>query len=55
MTGHLKLDSRMDRNISNGKDGDRFNTILCAAGQNMRKLFSMLRKNSLFVYFILLL
>ena len=36
--GHLKHEHRMDRNRLKGKQGDRINTILSAAGMNFRKL-----------------
>lgn len=36
--GHMKSDCRMDRNYLKGKEGDRINAILAAAGYNMRKL-----------------
>lgn len=36
--GHLKREHRMDRNRLKGKDGDRFNAIMSAAGMNFLKL-----------------
>jgi IS5 family transposase len=36
--GHLKREHRMDRNRLNGKEGDRLNAILSAAGMNFWKL-----------------
>ena len=36
--GHLKREHRMDRNRLKGKDGDRINAILSAAGMNFAKL-----------------
>lgn len=36
--GHLKSDNRLSRNHLAGKVGDRINTILAAAGYNLRKL-----------------
>lgn len=36
--GHLKHGHRMDRNRLKGKEGDRFNAILSAAGMNFAKL-----------------
>jgi transposase, IS5 family len=36
--GHLKREYRMDRNRLKGKDGDRINAILSAAGMNFAKL-----------------
>ena len=37
--GHLKREHRMDRNRLKGKEGDRLNAILSAAGMNFWKLF----------------
>ena len=36
--GHLKSDNRLSRNHLTGKAGDRINTLLAAAGYNLRKL-----------------
>ena len=36
--GHLKGDNRMCRNYLTGKVGDKINTLLAAAGYNLRKL-----------------
>jgi IS5 family transposase len=36
--GHMKNDGRLGRNFLRGKEGDRFNAILCAIGQNLRLL-----------------
>jgi transposase, IS5 family len=36
--GHLKSDNRMSRNHLTGEEGDRINTLLAAAGYNLRKL-----------------
>lgn len=36
--GHLKSDNRLSRNYLAGKTGDRINTLLAAAGYNLRKL-----------------
>lgn len=47
MIGHLKSDSRMDRNRLKGKLGDKVNAILCAAGQNLKKLMVFLWKGFL--------
>jgi IS5 family transposase len=38
--GHLKEDHRMGRNYLKGRDGDRINAVLAAAGYN----FSLLRR-----------
>lgn len=36
--GHLKSDNRLSRNHLSGVEGDRINTLLAAAGYNLRKL-----------------
>jgi IS5 family transposase len=36
--GHLKSDNRLSRNHLTGKTGDQINTLLAAAGYNLRKL-----------------
>jgi IS5 family transposase len=36
--GHLKSESRMDRNYLLGREGDRMNAMLAGCGANMRKL-----------------
>jgi IS5 family transposase len=36
--GHMKSDNRMDRNYLTGREGDRINALLSAAGYNLRKL-----------------
>jgi IS5 family transposase len=36
--GHLKSDNRMNRNYLSGREGDKINTLLSAAGYNLRKL-----------------
>ena len=36
--GHLKSDNRLQRNHLKGKEGDRINAVLAAAGYNFRKL-----------------
>lgn len=36
--GHLKSDNRLSRNHLTGKAGDKINTLLAAAGYNLRKL-----------------
>lgn len=54
MIGHLKSDSRMDRNRLKSKMGDKVNAILCAAGKNLKKLMVFLWKASLQLLFSLL-
>ena len=41
--GHVKNDHRMDRNYLKGRDGDRANAVLAAAGYNFRLLLRWLR------------
>jgi IS5 family transposase len=36
--GHLKSDNRLNRNYLTGREGDKINTLLSAAGYNLRKL-----------------
>ena len=36
--GHVKIDHRMERNYLKGREGDRANAILAAAGYNFRRL-----------------
>lgn len=40
--GHLKSDNRLERNHLTGKEGDRINAVLAAAGYNLRKLLRRL-------------
>ena len=52
--GHLKHGHRMDRNRLKGKEGDRFNAILSAAGMNFAKLVRWLANFlRLFFYWVL--
>ena len=39
--GHLKSDHRMSRNYLKGKEGDQINAVLCACGNNLRKLLAV--------------
>jgi IS5 family transposase len=41
--GHVKSDHRMDRNYLKGRDGDRANAVLAAAGYNFSILIRWLR------------
>jgi IS5 family transposase len=41
--GHVKSDHRMDRNYLKGRDGDRVNAVLAAAGYNFSLLLRWLR------------
>lgn len=40
--GHLKSDNRLDRNYLTGREGDKINALLAAAGYNFRKLLRWL-------------
>jgi IS5 family transposase len=40
--GHLKSDNRLDRNYLTGREGDKINAVLAAAGYNIRKLLRWL-------------
>lgn len=42
--GHIKSDHRMDRNYLKGRDGDRANAVLAAAGYNFSLLLRWLKK-----------
>ena len=42
--GHLKAEHRMGRNYLKGRDGDRTNAVLAAAGYNFALLLRWLRK-----------
>jgi IS5 family transposase len=42
--GHLKAEHRMDRNYLKGRDGDRANAVLAAAGYNFALLLRWLRR-----------
>ena len=42
MIGYIKIDHRMDRNYLKGREGDRANAILAAAGYNFRLLIRWL-------------
>ncbi len=41
--GHVKIDHRMERNYLKGRDGDRANAVLAAAGYNFSLLLRWLR------------
>jgi IS5 family transposase len=42
--GHLKDDHRMRRNYLKGRDGDRINAVLAAAGYNFSLLLRWVRR-----------
>ena len=46
--GHLKQDSRMERNFLMGEQGDEINAILSGAGHNLRKLMKIAHKGPSF-------
>jgi IS5 family transposase len=41
--GHIKAEHRMDRNYLKGREGDRVNAVLAAAGYNFSLLLRWLR------------
>ena len=41
--GHIKAEHRMDRNYLKGRDGDRANAVLAAAGYNFSLLLRWLQ------------
>jgi len=51
--GHLKTDSRMDRNYLKGIEGDRINALLAGCGANLRKLMKAFFLSFLFLHTIL--
>ena len=42
--GHMKAEHRMGRNYLKGRDGDRFNAVLAAAGYNFGLLLRWLER-----------
>ena len=48
--GHLKQDHRMSRNYLLDEDGDKVNTILAAAGFNLRKMLQRLKAEALEIF-----
>jgi len=52
--GHMKNDSRMDRNYLLGKEGDKTNAMLCAAAMNVRFLLAVIYAAIHFFVFSLL-
>ena len=49
--GHLKQDSRMDRNFLMGEQGDSINAVLSGAGHNLRKIMKEINKIPYFFVF----
>ncbi len=51
--GHIKHDHRMIRNYLSGELGDTLNTLLAAAGFNMKKMLNRLKAEAInFIYHI---
>lgn len=48
--GHLKQDHRMSRNFLLDDDGDKINTLLAAAGFNLRKMLQRLKAEALNIF-----
>ncbi len=44
MIGHVKAEHRMDRNYLKGREGDRANAVLAAAGYNFSLLLRWLEE-----------
>ena len=51
--GHLKQDHRMSRNYLLYEDGDKINTILAAAGFNLRKMLQRLKAEADNIYVLI--
>ncbi len=41
--GHIKAEHRMERNYLKGRNGDKINAVLAAAGYNFRRIAAWLR------------
>ena len=52
--GHIKAEHRMDRNYLKGRDGDRANAVLAAAGYNFSLLLRWLQRLLRALFHILL-
>lgn len=52
--GHLKQDHRMNRNYLLNEQGDKLNTILAAAGFNLRKMLQRLKAEAQNIYDLIL-
>ena len=52
--GHLKADHRMNRCHLKGQTGDAMHAVLCAAGDNIRWLLRMIRKQGISLFLSLL-
>jgi IS5 family transposase len=50
--GHLKADGRMRRCYLKGVQGDALNVLLCACGQNLRKLLKWLSWAEIYKLFL---
>ncbi len=51
--GHLKQDHRMNRNYLLDEEGDKINTILAAAGFNLRKMLQRLKTEAQYIYVLI--
>jgi IS5 family transposase len=51
--GHLKQDHRMNRNYLLDEEGDKLNTILAAAGFNLRKMLQRLKAEAQYIYVLI--
>lgn len=51
--GHLKQDHRMNRNYLLDEEGDKMNTILAAAGFNLRKMLQRLKAEAQYFYVLI--
>lgn len=51
--GHLKQDHRMNRNYLLDEEGDKLNTILAAAGFNLRKMLQRLKTEAQYIYVLI--
>lgn len=51
--GHLKQDHRMNRNYLLDEQGDKLNTILAAAGFNLRKMLQRLKAEAQYIYILI--
>jgi IS5 family transposase len=51
--GHLKQDHRMNKNYLLDEEGDKMNTILAAAGFNLRKMLQRLKAEAQYIYILI--
>jgi IS5 family transposase len=50
--GHMKTDGKLARSFLKGVLGDALNVLLCACGQNVRKLLQWLRSHLFWLFFL---